>query len=563
MSKPLILATVLSGLALQGQCFMTPPSVPSMARRSSHIPASMSLAPTPDDESLRRADGSSSNGGWLKKAMVLGQIGSRVKDTAKEASANPGHTPLDFVGECNLPTQFGDFKLRAYRGFKQNGDVNEPTVVVAGDVSGHDVPVRVHDQCFTSEVLGSQRCDCKEQLEATMKLLAETGRGIIIYLQQEGRGIGLANKVAAYGLQDKGLDTVDANLQLGFADESREYGVVPTILQDLGIQSIKLLTNNPFKVKSLEALGVKINDRLPMLIQARPTNEAYLRTKALRMSHMLPADMLVASSSSAAPSAPPASHGAGVSEGASSGVEVQETEVFTNPLSGRKHSWCMGRESVEKTIAAMGRGEVVIVTDDEDRENEGDLIMAAELATPETMAFFIRYTSGVLCVGMESERLEELDLPQMVPNNQDPKNTAFTLSVDALVGGISTGISAADRATTLRLLADGDSTSDMFCRPGHIFPLRAKAGGTIERGGHTEASVDLCRLAGLASAGVLCEIVTADSMGMARMPELLEFAKEHDLAFTTIEDLICYRIDTGDFDGAAELEAKSAATVTA
>mmetsp|Transcript_24036 Transcript_24036/g.55298 ORF Transcript_24036/g.55298 Transcript_24036/m.55298 type:complete len:567 (+) Transcript_24036:122-1822(+) len=558
MTKALVLTSLLSGLALQGQSFTTPPSSLAAVARRSYVPAAtMSLAPTPDEESRRGRSTSESGGSsWLKKAMVLGHMGSRVNE--KSSETRNGKAKLDFVGECELPTQFGDFKLRAYRTGALDGSVHEPTVVIAGDVSGDDVVVRVHDQCMTSEVLGSTRCDCKEQLEDTMRLLGETGRGIIIYLQQEGRGIGLANKIAAYGLQDTGLDTVDANLKLGFADESRTYDVVPTILDDLGINSIKLLTNNPFKVKSLEALGVKINDRMPILVAPKPTNEGYLRTKALRMSHMLPADMLVANANPGAASAQAASAQA-AAKGASehvSAAAVAETETFTNPLNGRVHSWCMGRESVEKTISAIGKGEVVVVTDDEDRENEGDLIMAAELATPEAIAFFIRYTSGVLCVGMNSDRLDELELPQMVSNNQDPKNTAFTLSVDALVGGISTGISATDRATTLRLLADKASSADMFCRPGHIFPLRAKAGGTIERGGHTEASVDLCRMAGLAGAGVLCEIVTADSMGMARMPELLKFAEEHKLAFTTIEDMICYRIDTGDFEGAADLEAK-------
>ena len=180
------------------------------------------------------------------------------------------------------------------------------------------------------------------------------------------------------------------------------------------------------------------------------------------------------------------------------------------------------------------------------RENEGDLIMAAELCTPETMAFVVRHTGGVICAALPAERLEALALPQMLSKNQDPKGTAFTVTVDAASHwGVSTGISAADRAATMRALATATSTPDDFVRPGHVFPLRAKAGGVLERDGHTEATVDLCRLAGLQPAGLLSELVTADSVGMARMPEIVDFCKEHNLVLTTIEDLICYRLAEG------------------
>lgn len=196
-----------------------------------------------------------------------------------------------------------------------------------------------------------------------------------------------------------------------------------------------------------------------------------------------------------------------------------------------------GEQSVVDALAAIRRGEMVVVTDDESRENEGDLIMAAEFATAESIAFMVRHTSGVLCVGMESDRIDELRLPQMVGSNEDPKGTAFTVSVDARVG-TSTGISAADRAETLRQLAMPGSTADDFQRPGHVFPLRARQHGVLARQGHTEAAVDLCRLAKLAPAGVLCELVSADGLGMARMPELQAFAKAHSLAMTTITDLV-------------------------
>ena len=203
--------------------------------------------------------------------------------------------------------------------------------------------------------------------------------------------------------------------------------------------------------------------------------------------------------------------------------------------------WCLGRESVEAALDAMRRGEPVVVTDDADRENEGDLIFAAETATAETLAFTVRHTSGVICVAMPGERLDELRLGPMVARNEDPKGTAFAVSVDLLGGDMTTGISASDRARTLRALADPQATADKFCRPGHLFPLRARPGGTLERGGHTEASVDLARLAGLAPAGALCEIVRDEDGEMARWDDLGEFAAEHDLAFTTIADIQQYR----------------------
>ena len=157
---------------------------------------------------------------------------------------------------------------------------------------------------------------------------------------------------------------------------------------------------------------------------------------------------------------------------------------------------------IENAIAAVARGEIVIVVDDEDRENEGDLIMAAEKITPEAMGFFVRHTSGVICMPMLGERLDALQLPLMVSNNTESQRTAFTVSVDA-VHDVTTGISAADRAATVRKLISPDARSDDFARPGHIFPLRYREGGVLKRAGHTEAAVDLARMAGLAEAGVL------------------------------------------------------------
>ena len=195
--------------------------------------------------------------------------------------------------------------------------------------------------------------------------------------------------------------------------------------------------------------------------------------------------------------------------------------------------------AIEDAISAVGRGEIVVVVDDEDRENEGDLIMAAEYATPETIAFFVRYTSGVLCAPLIGERLDELALPLMVSVNTEPMRTAYTITVDA-AEGTTTGISAADRAKTLNLLASKTSEPHEFVRPGHVLPLRYRPGGVLKRAGHTEAAVDLARLAGCEPAGVLAEVVNDDGT-MSRMPELIEFCREHDLLLISIADLIRYR----------------------
>jgi 3,4-dihydroxy 2-butanone 4-phosphate synthase/GTP cyclohydrolase II len=196
--------------------------------------------------------------------------------------------------------------------------------------------------------------------------------------------------------------------------------------------------------------------------------------------------------------------------------------------------------TIDEAIEQIRRGGMVVVVDDEDRENEGDLIMAAEDVTPASMAFFLEHTSGLFCVPLEPERTDELDLPLMVVANTEALRTAFTVSVDYR-HGTTTGISAHDRAATIRSLIDPATRPTDLNRPGHIFPLRYRPGGVLKRAGHTEATVDLCRLAGKAASGVLCEIVTKDKSDMARLPELTEFAKEHNLPIVTIADLIRYR----------------------
>lgn len=196
-------------------------------------------------------------------------------------------------------------------------------------------------------------------------------------------------------------------------------------------------------------------------------------------------------------------------------------------------------DPIDEIIAEIRAGRMVIIADDEDRENEGDLVFAAEKATPEMLAFMVRHTSGVICVPMTGPDLDRLEVPLMTVHNQDRNRTAYTISVDA-AEGVSTGISAADRARTIRLLADSNTIPADLTRPGHVFPLRAREGGVLRRTGHTEAAVDLARLAGLRPAGVICEIVNEDG-SMSRLPDLLRFKQQHGLKIGSIADLIAYR----------------------
>ena len=303
--------------------------------------------------------------------------------------------------------------------------------------------------------------------------------GVVLYMQQEGRGIGLANKIAAYQMQDRGLDTVDANLHLGLPEDCRSYGAVPSILRDLGVSSIRLMTNNPRKIDRLTSLGIRIEDTIPMVVpRANQYNYKYLETKETRMKHQNFSPMLSRSVSLKNKSNGVKTNGVGIGIDLNGAVQANgamqsrrkpqngfqrngstvpnglanrfekesqnlETHSVHISISGddlseemegvvaRDDGYCFGRESVEEAIAAIARGELVLVVDDMDRENEGDFVMAADLCTPEAMAEIVRYSSGVICVTMEGDRLDELDLPPMVTNNEDPKGTAFTVTVDA------------------------------------------------------------------------------------------------------------------------------------
>jgi GTP cyclohydrolase II len=203
------------------------------------------------------------------------------------------------VATTTLPTRHGNFQTHVFRSEEENEHLGQPqhsralavdhVALVYGDVRGKsNVPVRVHSECLTSEVFGSLKCDCKQQLEAAMAEVGRRGAGAILYLRQEGRGIGLANKIRAYALQSDGHDTVDANRLLGLPDDARDYGVARDMLAELGIKSIKLMTNNPDKVEKLRALGIEVSGRLPVVIAPNPHSLGYLEAKRLRMAHDLP-----------------------------------------------------------------------------------------------------------------------------------------------------------------------------------------------------------------------------------------------------------------------------------
>ena len=197
----------------------------------------------------------------------------------------PDRVCVRIVAVAKLPSRFGEFRVVA---FWNNRDQKDHIAIVHGDVVGaEDVPTRVHSECLTGDVLGSLRCDCRDQLETALVKIGAQERGVVLYLRQEGRGIGLANKIRAYALQDRGLDTVEANLALGFRDDERDYAVAAHMLRSLGVKSIRVVTNNPDKIRQLEQHGVKVSGRIPHVIPPNEFNRFYLETKARRSGHML------------------------------------------------------------------------------------------------------------------------------------------------------------------------------------------------------------------------------------------------------------------------------------
>jgi 3,4-dihydroxy-2-butanone 4-phosphate synthase/GTP cyclohydrolase II len=413
------------------------------------------------------------------------------------------------VASARMPTRWGVFQALSFEREIVNGTrrVESALALVMGDLADGAPLVRVHSQCFTGEVIGSLRCDCNDQLDIAMRAIAGEGRGLLIYEYQEGRGIGLKAKLQAYALQDGGLDTVDANHALGFRADCRDFRLPAAILHELRVSRVRLLSNNPRKSGALSDAGIEVVERLPCEAAPTPHSLAYLRAKKERMGHAL-------------------------------SLVQHERTGYSNHSPDR-----LEFAGVETAVAELRAGRMIVVIDDEDRENEGDLTMAAELVTPEAINFMANHGRGLVCLAMTGERLDELDLAAMVPDNTALFGTAFTVSIDVKGHGVTTGISAHDRAETIRAAVAAGSSWDDFARPGHVFPLRARPGGVLERRGQTEAAVDLAGLAGLNPAGVICEILNDDGT-MARVPDLIRFCETHGLVMVTVSDLARYRLES-------------------
>jgi 3,4-dihydroxy-2-butanone 4-phosphate synthase/GTP cyclohydrolase II len=428
------------------------------------------------------------------------------------------------VVSTRMPTKWGVFQTLGFEREISNRVETALAIVIGdpGDLTAEAPLVRVHSQCLTGEALRSLRCDCAEQLEISMQAISDEGRGLIIYEHQEGRGIGLMAKLEAYALQDEGLDTVEANLALGFMADHRDYSFPAAILHNLGISRVRLLSNNPSKSRSLGDAGIQVVARVPCEAAPNPHSVSYLRAKKERMGHTL---SLRENESSV-----------------SANVVLEQLAETASASSRDEFQFA----SIETAIRELRAGRMIVVVDDEDRENEGDLTIAAEMVTPEAINFMATHGRGLICLAMTPERLDELELAPMARDNTALGGTAFTVSIDANALGITTGISAYDRAQTIKSAIDANCGAEDFARPGHVFPLCARAGGVLERRGQTEAAVDLASLAGLYPAGVICEIVNDDGT-MARVPDLIRFCKKHGLVMVTVADLARYRFET-DFE---------------
>jgi len=418
-----------------------------------------------------------------------------------------------------MPTQWGMFHAIGFERDAANGTrrVETALAIVMGDLTQGIPLLRIHSQCFTVEVLGSLRCDCRDQLEMAMQAIAEEGRGVVIYEYQEGRSIGLMAKLQAYELQDAGLDTVDANHVLGFKTDCRDFSLPAAILSELRIRRVRLMSNNPRKTQVLRDAGIEVVEELPC--EAEPTMHSlgYLKTKKEKLGHTL-----------------------SLCERLGTDAKAQRGDIHHD------EEFVFG--TIEAAIEELKAGRMIVVVDDEDRENEGDLTVAAEMVTPQAINFMAMYGRGLICLAMTGERLDELDLAPMVRNSTATCGTGFTVSIDLKGQGVTTGISAYDRAETIKAAIDSTYVPKDFARPGHIFPLRARDGGVLERRGQTEAAVDLASLAGLKPAGVICEILNDDGT-MARLPDLARFCKKHGLLMINVAELARYRVDS-DFEGA-------------
>jgi 3,4-dihydroxy-2-butanone 4-phosphate synthase/GTP cyclohydrolase II len=434
------------------------------------------------------------------------------------------------VVTTHLPTKWGVVQTIGFERDILLGSGRRETAVaiILGNLADETPLVRIHSECFTGEVLGSLRCDCSDQLQMSLAAMAEAGSGLLIYEHQEGRGIGLMAKLQAYALQEAGFDTVEANHALGFAADCRDFGLPVAILHELGIRRVRLLTNNPNKSQALTEGGIKVAAQVPCETNPNHYSLAYLRAKKEKMGHALSLEPVNFRAKKSLP----------------------RTDGFGNYIDGPETGIPEERvfAGVDEAIGELRAGRMIVVVDDEDRENEGDLTMAAEMITPDAINFMAKHGRGLICVAMTDERLKELEIGSMVPANSALGGTAFTVSIDLKRQDITTGISAYDRAQTIKMAVNPNSHPEDFARPGHVFPLRARPGGVLERRGQTEAAVDLASLAGLQPAGVICEIINDDGT-MARLPDLIEFCKQHDLLMITVADLARYRFDC-DYEGA-------------
>ena len=429
------------------------------------------------------------------------------------------------VANVDFPTRWGDFRLLAFeRDFEQDGVTCQQTALalVLGEIGRSPTLVRIHSQCLTGEALGSLRCDCAPQLHMALSLISEEGAGVLVYEQQEGRGIGLMAKLRAYQLQDQGLDTVQANERLGFKADYRDYRLPAEILKSLGIGQVRLLSNNPDKIAALVRAGIHMVERIPCEADGGVIAQGYLHTKKLKCGHLL--QQVPAPQSLVMKELPPEALAVKVTAGKR--LHMRQFSPFTD---------------VETALAELRAGRMLVLVDDEDRENEGDLTLAAEKVTPEAINFMATHGRGLICLALPGERTERLRLGPMSPRNTSQFGTAFTESIDAVGRGVTTGISALDRAQTILAAIDPATRPDDLARPGHIFPLRAREGGVLVCAGQTEASVDVARLAGLVPAAVICEIMNDDGT-MARVTDLTRFCQKHDLKMLTVAELIRYRM---------------------
>jgi len=356
-----------------------------------------------------------------------------------------------FVAECDLPTDRGTFRLRAYtyRGAKvvvRDGEnvlewtEMEPVIIYKGNLRGNTkVVVRVHDQCYTSEVLGSKRCDCREQLELALDYINQHG-GALVYMPQEGRGIGLANKIAAYQLQDGGLDTVDANRALGFGDDERDYACVPYMLNDMGIKGIRLMTNNPFKIRTLTELGVNIIGSKAHVVASNEFNAKYLRTKAARMAHVLPV----------------MENGVADADAATSLALTSRAKEAKQAAAALDVRWRFGKKSVEAAAKAVASGSAVMMVDGS-RHNEGWLVASAEAISTGTLGILNQLGDSV-SVPVAQETVEAIETHW--PDCRAAYQLDDDLSLEELASVFATMGNTVDMSVVRQLFEELDVNKD-------------------------------------------------------------------------------------------------------